>query len=215
MKGLRELVIAMVILIAAGGLLRSVSHGEETPIHKSLASFPLHIDQWHGTEQEFESDILQVLKVDDYLLRQYRQEQGTSIGLYVGYYKSMRQGATYHSPKNCLPGSGWYFVDTGKTHLAGVGPHGQPVEINKFVIQKGLDKQLVLYWYQDRGRIITSEYWAKIYMVLDAITKNRTDGAFVRITVPYTHQSEEEILAQGKAFAEQIFPRLQEYLPSL
>jgi EpsI family protein len=214
MKGLRELVIAMVILIAAGSLLHVVSHGEETPIHKSLASFPLHIDQWHGLEQEFESDILQVLKVDDYILRQYRQERGTSIGLYVSYYKSMRQGATYHSPKNCLPGSGWYFVDTGKTHLAGVGSHGQSVEINKFVIQKGLDKQLVLYWYQDRGRIITSEYWAKIYMVIDAMTKNRTDGAFVRITVPYTHQSEEEVLAQGKAFAEQIFPRLQEHLPS-
>jgi EpsI family protein len=214
MKGLRELVIAMVILIAAGSLLRVVSHGEETPIHRSLASFPLHIDQWHGIEQEFESDILQVLKVDDYILRQYRQERGLPIGLYVGYYKSMRQGATYHSPKNCLPGSGWYFVDTGKTHIASVGPHGQPVEINKFIIQKGLDKQLVLYWYQDRGRIITSEYWAKIYMVLDAMTKNRTDGAFVRITVPYTNQSEEEILAQGKAFAELIFPRLREHLPS-
>jgi EpsI family protein len=215
MKGLRELVIALVILIAAGSLLRSVSHGEETPIHKSLDSFPLHIDQWHGVEQEFESGIVQALKVDDYLLRQYRQEQGPPVGLYVGYYKSMRQGATYHSPKNCLPGSGWYFVDTGKTHLASVGPHGQPVEINKFIIQKGLDKQLVLYWYQDRGRIITSEYWAKIYMVIDAMTKNRTDGAFVRITVPYTHQSEEEILAQGKAFAAQIFPQLQEHLPSL
>jgi EpsI family protein len=88
------------------------------------------------------------------------------------------------------------------------------VEINKFIIQKGLDKQLVLYWYQDRGRIITSEYWAKIYMVVDAIAKNRTDGAFVRITIPYTHQSESEVLAQGKAFAELIFPLLQEYLPS-
>jgi EpsI family protein len=214
MKGLRELVIAMVILIAAGSLLRAVSHGEGTPIHKSLASFPLHIDQWQGVEEEFDSDILQVLKVDDYILRQYRQERGLPIGFYVGYYKSMRQGATYHSPKNCLPGSGWYFVDTGKTHIASVGPHGQPVEINKFIIQKGLDKQLVLYWYQDRGRIITSEYWAKIYMVLDAMTKNRTDGAFVRITVPYTNQSEEEILAQGKAFVELIFPRLREHLPS-
>jgi EpsI family protein len=214
MKGLRELVIAMVILIAAGFLLRSISHGEETPLHKSLATFPLRIDPWDGTEQTFEANILQALKVDDYLLRQYRDGETTSIGLYVGYYKSMRQGSTYHSPKNCLPGSGWYFVDTGKTHLAVVDRHEQPVEINKFVIQKGLDKQLVLYWYQDRGRIITSEYWAKIYMVVDAIMRNRTDGAFVRITMPFTGQSETETLEQAKTFAEQILPLLQEYLPS-
>jgi EpsI family protein len=214
MKGWRELAIAVVILMTAGFLLRSVSHGEETPIHKSLTTFPLQIGSWSGTEQAFAADILQALKVDDYLLRHYQQEQGAAIGLYVGYYKSMRQGATYHSPKNCLPGSGWYFVDTGKSPLAVVDRHGRPVEINKFIIQKGLDKQLVLYWYQDRGRIITSEYWAKMFMVVDAITRNRTDGAFVRITVPFSNQSEEEMLAQGKAFAEQIFPLLQEYLPS-
>ena len=90
----------------------------------------------------------------------------------------------------------------------------KPVEINKFIIQKGLDKQLVLYWYQDRGRIITSEYWAKVYMVWDAIRRNRTDGAFVRITVPFTGEDEERAVVQGRAFAETIFPLLSEYLPS-
>ena len=87
------------------------------------------------------------------------------------------------------------------------------MEINKFLIQKGLDKQLVLYWYQDRGRIITSEYWAKIYMVLDAMFRNRTDGAFVRLTVSFTGDSEEGSLEYARAFAEKIFPWLQEYLP--
>ena len=84
------------------------------------------------------------------------------LELYIGYYKSQRQGATYHSPKNCLPGSGWAFLHTGTIALHGTQAPGPPVEINKFIIQKGLDKQLVLYWYQDRGRIITSEYWAKV-----------------------------------------------------
>ena len=87
------------------------------------------------------------------------------------------------------------------------------MEINKFVIQKGLDKQLVLYWYQDRGRVITSEYWAKIYMVWDAIFKNRTDGAFVRLTVPFTKDNEEKVFEQAEAFTERVFPLLQEYLP--
>ena len=96
-------------------------------------------------------NVLQVLKVDDYLWRQYGGTYGPPLGLYIGYYQSMRQGATYHSPKNCLPGSGWYFVEMGRIPLQATDSRGQPVEINKFVIQKGLDKQLVLYWYQDRG----------------------------------------------------------------
>ena len=146
--------------------------------------------------------MLQVLKVDDYLWRQYGSTDGPPLGLYIGYYQSMRQGVTYHSPKNCLPGSGWYFVETGTIPLQVTDGHGQPVEINKFIIQKGLDKQLVLYWYQDRGRVLTSEYWAKAYMILDALLQHRTDGAFIRITIPFPSGTEAEALAQGKGFAE-------------
>jgi EpsI family protein len=214
MMGRRESVIALMILLVAGVFFRSLSHGENIPIHRSLATFPLQIGSWRGEVHTLDSKVLQVLKVDDYLWRQYGSTHGPPLGLYIGYYQSMRQGATYHSPKNCLPGSGWYFVETGKTSLQVTDGHGQPVEINKFVIQKGLDKQLVLYWYQDRGRVITSEYWAKAYMMLDALMKHRTDGAFIRITVPFLPGTEAEAFAQGKAFAEQIFPLLQRYLPS-
>lgn len=210
----KELLISSVILIVAGFLLGFVSHGEETPLRKSFAHFPLHVDKWSGKELGLDTKVLQVLQVDDYMMRQYRQGQGASIGLYVGYYGSMRQGATYHSPKNCLPGSGWSFIKTGTTHLQVAQHHGAPVEVNAFIIQKGLEKQLVLYWYQDRGRIITSEYWAKIYMVVDAMFKRRTDGAFVRLTVPFTGDDEEVARQQGNAFAETIFPLLQAHLPS-
>ena len=95
-----------------------------------------------------------------------------------------------------------------------VGQEYGLIKVNSLIIQKGLDKQLVLYWYQDRGRIITSEYWAKIYMVWDSMFKNRTDGAFVRLTVPFVGDDGEAVLKHGKAFAEQIFPLLWEYLPS-
>jgi EpsI family protein len=210
----RESMIALMILLAAGVFFRSLSHGEDPPIHHSLDTFPLQIGPWVGKVQTLDPNVLQVLKVDDYLWRQYGAPYGPSIGLYIGYYKSMRQGATYHSPKNCLPGSGWYFVETGRTPLQVTDGHGQPVEINKFVIQKGLDKQLVLYWYQDRGRVITSEYWAKMYMILDALLKHRTDGAFVRLTVPFLPETEAQAFTQGQAFAEQIFPLLQRYLPN-
>jgi EpsI family protein len=214
MRFSRELLVSVVILVVAGFLLGFISHGEEVPLRRNFTDFPLYIGSWTGKELGLETEILRKLKVDDYLIRQYWDGQGRSIGLYVGYYKSMRQGATYHSPKNCLPGSGWYFVKTDKARLDIVDRYGKPVEINKFVVQKGLDRQLVLYWYQDRGRIITSEYWAKIYMVLDAILKNRTDGAFVRITVPFTGDSEEEAFERGSAFVKEIFPLLQAYLPS-
>jgi EpsI family protein len=202
------------LLVVSGFFLRSISHGEEIALRKSFADFPLQVDRWSGKELGFEAKVLQVLKVDDYMMRQYSNEHEPPLSLYVGYYKSMRQGATYHSPKNCLPGSGWYFVQTEKITLHTADHNGRTVDINKFIIQKGLDKQLILYWYQDRGRIVTSEYWAKIYMIFDAMTKHRTDGAFVRITVPFVQEEEERALEQGKSFAEKVFPLLQEYLPS-
>jgi EpsI family protein len=214
MKFSREFCISFVVLTVAGLLLGFISHGEETPLRRSFVDFPLHVDRWTGKELGLEVEVLQALKVDDYMMRRYQGDQENPIGFYVGYYKSMRQGAAYHSPKNCLPGSGWYFIKTGKVTLDVLDSQGKHVEINKFIIQKGLDKQLVLYWYQDRGRIITSEYWAKIYMVVDAILKNRTDGAFVRITVPFTGDNEEMALRRGQAFVEKVFPLLQAYLPS-
>lgn len=209
----KEFWISFVSLVTASLLLGFMPYDEQTPMRKGFAEFPLQIGQWQGRELGMEANILQVLKVDDYMMRRYRNDQSLSVALYAGYYKSMRQGATYHSPKNCLPGSGWYFVKTGKTQLNVVTPYGGAVEINKFVIRKGLQKQLVLYWYQDRGRVITSEYWAKIYMVWDAISKRRTDGAFVRLTVPFTGDGETMAFAQAKAFTEQIFPLLADYLP--
>ena len=214
MKISREFLVSFVVLLAAGLVLRSISHGEEIPLRQSFDGFPFHLEQWSGRQLALDTKVLEILRVDDYVLRQYWDEQGLPLELYIGYYKSQRQGATYHSPKNCLPGSGWVFLHTGKAHLQAVSRTGQAVEINQFIIQKGLDKQLVLYWYQDRGRIITSEYWAKLYMIWDAIQRNRTDGAFVRITVPFASESEERAIMQGRAFAETIFPLLHEYLPS-
>jgi len=213
MKISQEFVISLVVLLASGLLIRSISHGEETPLRQSFGEFLLHIEPWSRRQLELDTKVLEVLRVDDYILRQYWNAQGLPLELYVGYYKSQRQGATYHSPKNCLPGSGWTFLQTGKASVRVAQHPEQSVEINQFIIQKGLDKQLVLYWYQDRGRIITSEYWAKLYMVWDAIRRHRTDGAFVRIMVPFVSESDEKAIRQGRAFAEKIFPLLHEYLP--
>ena len=130
--------------------------------------------------------------------------------LYVGYYKSQRTGATYHSPKNCLPGAGWQFVRSDYVTVPLQGTSG--VTINQVLIQKGLDQQVILYWYQDRGRVIASEYWAKAYMIWDAITMNRTDGSLVRISIPVVN-SPDEAAAQGLSFLRDLWPTLLDYMP--
>jgi EpsI family protein len=210
----REFLLALGLLALAAVLLHMMPHEAVVPLRKNLADFPLHVDAWSGKASILDPTILKVLRVDDYLMRQYSHGQGPSIELYVGYYKSLQQDASYHSPKHCLPGNGWYFVKMGQVRLDIAGPNGRAVEINQVVIQKGLDKQLVLYWYQDRGRMITSEYWAKIYLMLDAITKQRSDGALVRVIVPFADHDEWAVYAWGKAFVERTLPLLEEYLPS-
>ena len=225
------MIVAVLMLVGAWGVLQSLSHAEPVLNRKPFAEFPLNLgDRWKGTELSLEQSILDILKLTDYMMRVYVPteqaigngqgvmgkarpggEGRTPVWLYVGYYQSQRTGATYHSPKNCLPGAGWQFVESDQVSIQ--IPGGPPIIINKVLVQKGLDKQVILYWYQDRGRIIASEYWAKGYMVWDAMTRNRTDGAFVRISVP-VKQSSEQAFALGVEFLQEVFPLLTLHLPT-
>lgn len=217
------MIVAVLMLMGAWGVLQSRSQAEPMLDRKPFVEFPLTLgDRWNGTEVGMEQNILDVLKLTDYMMRYYvpqsnakgsvkGEAQGLPIWLYVGYYQSQRTGATYHSPKNCLPGAGWQFVESDQVPVQ--IPGGPPITINRVLIQKGLDKQVILYWYQDRGRIIASEYWAKAYLLWDAMTSNRTDGALVRISVT-VEQSSEQAFAQGVEFLREIFPRLRSNLPS-
>jgi len=104
------------------------------------------------------------------------------LNFYVGYYASQREGATYHSPLNCLPGAGWVMSDPDRVTIS---PKGRPAFVaNKYIIQNGDHKEVLLYWYQGRGRAVASEYWGKIYTVVDSVRLRRSDGAMVRVTVP-------------------------------
>lgn len=201
---------ATVLLVGTAVLLQSVSHGEAIPVKKSLAELPLSMAGWEGRELGMDQKILDVLRLDDYIMRAYVSQDNTPVWLYVGYYQSQREGATYHSPKNCLPGAGW---DIMRSELVTVQISGFPqMTVNKVLIQKGREQQLVYYWYQDRGRIIASEYWAKFYLVYDAMTRNRTDGALVRISLAVT-ASQEESSRDAVEFIETVFPFLNDYLP--
>ena len=198
------------LLVGAAILIQSVSHGEVIPVKKSLAELPLSIASWEGRELGMDQEILDVLKLDDFIMRSYISLENTPVWLYVGYYQSQRQGSTYHSPKNCLPGGGWDIMRSKPVTVQ--VPGFPPMTVNKVLIQKGLEQQVVLYWYHDRGRVIASEYWAKIYLVYDAMTRNRTDGALVRITLPVM-TSLEEASQDGIRFLETVFPLLVKHLP--
>jgi EpsI family protein len=159
-----------------------------------------------------EPRIIQALGVSDYVNRLYEASPNPPIFLYVGYFKSQRTGQLIHSPKNCLPGAGWEPVSVGSVEL--IGPRGNRVSVNRYVIQNGLQRQLVLYWYQSHGRIIASEYLGKTYMVLDSIRLNRTDAALVRISTPVTGKDEYSSGKRAIAFAEEFITKSEVVLPN-
>lgn len=189
----------------------------EVPVERtSFASFPMQIDRWRAVnDPPMEEDVLRVLGVDDYLSRIYYRPDGAAVGLYMGFYGSQRQGDTIHSPLNCLPGSGWEPVSQGRLVIPGLGPSGDGIEVNRYVVQKGLDRQMVLYWYQSHGRVVASEYKSRLLLIGDAMRINRTDGSMVRVIAPIPHEADgvaAEKLAEG--FVRQLFPLLTGYIPS-
>lgn len=175
-----------------------------------LATLPLDLDGWHGRESApLADDVLGQLGVDDYINRQYSAASAAPVGVYVGYYASQRQGDTIHSPQNCLPGAGWRPVEEGE---ARVPVAGRELTVNRFVIQKGLDRQVVYYWYQGRGRVVANEYANKALLMFDAARLNRTSGGLVRLITPVATTTE-AATAQLSAFAAAIFPHLNRFLP--
>jgi EpsI family protein len=203
--------ITAAVLLGAFVLLHSVSHGEPVIPHQSLRELPYSIGTWSGEERPLAERIVQAVSVSDYTNRVYSDRSSPPVQLYVGYYASQRTGDTIHSPKNCLPGSGWDPVRSGYTTIAVSGD--RKIVVNEYVIQQDQDKELVFYWYQARGRIIANEYAGKFWMVADAITRNRTDGALVRLVTPMS-DGENKAHDRLVRFTENVFPYLDQLIPN-
>lgn len=191
---------------------------EETPLGMSFALFPMQFGDFGGVQNKpFTKEVLDVLGLDDYLTRHYIKPGKGLVDLYIGYWRSQKQGDAIHSPQNCLPGAGWEPVSERELSFPDPrNPSAPPVTVNRYLIRKGLDRQLVLYWYQSRGRIVGSEYWSKIYLVLDAARYNRTDAALVRLVVPVagtTPEAEANAEQLAIEFATAMLPKLNAYLP--
>ena len=177
-----------------------------------MSSFPVRIGEWTGQDLAMSADVLSVLGPGDFLSRTYRAYGQPPIDFFVAYFPSQRTGDTIHSPKNCLPGSGWTPMDS--SHITITGTNGTSISANLYLIEKGSDRQLVIYWYQAHGRAVASEYVAKFYLVADAIRMNRSDGSLVRVVTPIGN-GEDPAAGEKRAvgFAKQIAPMLSRYIP--
>ena len=209
----KNVLLATSIMVATFGLLTYLSNPEIIAAKKPLSTFPYQIGPWEGVEESFDERVYQILAVSDTFYATYRASGQPWINLYIGYYESQREGELIHSPKNCMPGGGWNIIDTTIETLKLKNQTEKEVKIIKLLLEKGKSRQISLYWYHSRGRIISSEYMQKIFLVWDAVTRNRTDGSFVRLIMPVV-ESEEETLAALKDFAGELFPILLEYIPS-
>jgi len=214
MKSHLRFAIAVLLLVGTALLLQARNRGEVFPARKPLASFPEQLGNWSGTDVEIGKEIRDVLGPGDFLLRIYRPDdhQQPSTDLFIAYFPSQRTGDTIHSPKNCLPGAGWTPVDSARISLSVPGHASFPV--NRYVIAKGSDRLLVVYWYLAHDRALASEYWAKIYLVTDSIKMNRSDGSLVRLTTRMLPgESVDAAMTRLQPFAGQVVPLLSEYIP--
>jgi EpsI family protein len=214
MRSHARFVLALILLAGTALFLQARNHGEVFPARKPLAVFPEQLGNWTGTDVEITKDIRDILGPGDFLLRVYRAEgdRQPSTDLFIAYFPSQRAGDTIHSPKNCLPGAGWTPIDSACVTLS-VSGHA-PFPVNRYVIAKGTDRLLVLYWYWAHDRAVASEYWAKIYLVTDSIRMNRSDGSLVRLTTRILPgESADAAMARLLPFAGEVVPLLNQYIP--
>jgi EpsI family protein len=208
--------VAATLLLAATAVLLNVrNRAEVVPARETFASFPQHLGSWVGKDANLAPDVLQSLGPGDFLDRDYRdtaaRDEG-SVNLFIAFFGSQRAGDTLHSPKNCLPGSGWVPVQSSRIEITLAGR--EPFLVNRYLIAKGSERGLALYWYSAHGRAIASEYWAKFYLVKDSISLNRSDGSLIRVTTQLG-QHEDPAAAQRRLLSllNAVFPKLETYTP--
>ncbi len=206
-----RIIILLLCFAGAGYLILHTSTVKPVPIKTPLEKFPRQIGDWKVVEVIPSPDsVVQMLGVTDYINYEFVNPDGEHINFYVGYYHAVGVDGAYHSPKNCLPGGGWGIASEKKVTLP---VKGGTATVTEMIIQNGPARQIVLYWYQNRGRIIASEYWEKIYLVLDALLRQRRDGAFVRIMAPCNEDSIQTIETELKRFAAMVLEELERFLP--
>jgi exosortase D (VPLPA-CTERM-specific) len=209
-------------LFCVVGLLVSVavaspylmSREEIMPPRESLLNFPMQAQQWQGSTFPLEKEYIDTLRFDDYLLADYRAAGESPVNFYVAYYRSQRKGQSAHSPRTCIPGGGWEITSLRTVEVPTNDTATTALRVNRLVIQKADAKQIVYYWFKQRDRVLTNEYLVKVFLVWDALARQRTDGALIRLSasVPPGHD-EDEADRTLVDFTEAVNPLMSRFVP--
>jgi EpsI family protein len=202
--------VIIYVIFAAAGLFITFHRDTAVPTNRPFSEFPDQVRSWQMSKRhEFSSDIINVLKPTDYLSRQYKDTAGKTVSLYIGYHGGGKGGGEIHSPKNCLPGSGWYEVSTRRGSL--VMPNGT-INLVRAVYQMGENRELFIYWFQVRDRSISSEYTLKLAEIVNSVLYRRRDASFIRVSVPVETDIDQAV-ARGEQFIRDFEPVFKGYLP--
>jgi len=205
----------VIVALVATSVFALPEREENIPDRKLFVEFPLELEGWAGHTGILEQIYVDALKLSDYAMSDYLGADGGSVNFYSAYYDSQKKGASAHSPRSCIPGGGWRITSLEDHDISGVNVGNVPLVVNRLLIEKGENKQLVYYWFQQRGRIITNEYLMKWYLFWDAMTLSRTDGALIRLTTGL-NSGQDIVVADDRleSFAKEISPLIPEYVPS-
>ena len=204
----RFLIVFLLLILA--GLYINLHSDIEVPLNRSFKDFPMEHKGWDIiSESHFSDDVLDVLRPTDYMLRKYAGTEGVPVSLYIGYHSGGKDSGPIHSPKNCLPGSGWYSVSeetmSVRSGLKGIG-------LVKAVYQKGFSKEIFFYWFHVRGQSLTNEFALKVAEIKNSMLYRRRDSAFIRISVD-VESDEDMSLLVGEKFIKDFYPIIVEFLP--
>ncbi len=204
----------VLVIFTAAFLVMPTPGDAATAPRASFASFPSQIDRWSGRRAALDKIYIDTLKFDDYLLSDFRAGSHSPVNLYVAWYDRQRAGQSAHSPRSCIPGGGWRITNIDQQIIEGSSLPGGKLAVNRVRIESGAQKQIVYYWFQQRGRIITNEYLVKWYLLLDSLTLHRTDGALIRLIAPVGNGETEAVAEQQlREFAGALLPVLTRYVP--
>lgn len=209
-----QFIVSIALLGMALIISQVVEFREKIPISKSFDEFPVQIEDWTGTRQSMEQKFIDTLDLSDYVIIDYKDPKGKDINFYVAYYESQSKGESIHSPETCLPGSGWIFQNQGSISIPIEGETEKTMPVNRAVMEKSGYRQIAYYWFPQRGRILTNGYQLKLYTFWDALTRQRTDGALVRlVTLVYPNEEVSDAEKRVQDFVRDIIPVLDEFIP--
>ena len=202
--------IIVCLLLATTGYLKFFATIEAVPLQADIKNFPEQIGSFSMVGSSELSDVvLRELRVSNYIYRDYRDSDGHQLSLYLGYYEEQREGAMIHSPKHCMPGSGWVPVETSVVSI-NIPNTKRKYKINRMLFQKGMDKIIMYYWYQGRSRIIANEYVDRFFLLVDSVLHHRSDGSLVRVIGPWDAIGDLE--KKQENFIQSLIPVLQQRL---